>query len=97
MFSNNLFIAQLIFFSRYYMSKYYPANRIVQIDSKLLDNDLIKSFQSQFDDVFANLFYNNKFLIYKNELKKHLSVFYYLTQMLSGIKLKIIKFYICKS
>lgn len=70
--------------------EYYPANRVVQLDVKLLDNDLIKLFQLQFDDLFKDLFYNNKFLTYYNQFKNSFPILYYFTQLFSGIKLKLL-------
>lgn len=64
----------------------YPANRVVQLDSRSLDKNLIKSFQAQLDNVFESLLLNNsKFQMYYNKFNKNLSAFYYLTQLFSGI------------
>lgn len=60
------------------------ANRIVQLNSKLLDHSLIEAFRLQLDRIVFNSINNANWQIAYNDLKKLLPLVYYLPQLFTG-------------
>lgn len=65
----------------------YAANRAVQIDSRLLDKDLIKIFGGQFNQIAELLLKSGQFHRLYEELRIIAPSIYYFSQVFGGINL----------
>uniref|UniRef100_A0A915EJ60 Uncharacterized protein n=1 Tax=Ditylenchus dipsaci TaxID=166011 RepID=A0A915EJ60_9BILA len=63
----------------------YPANRVVQLDARSLDDCLLENFQAQLDQIASALFSSIRWQIAYNESRKILlPILYYVPQIFTG-------------